>query len=86
MTASGQICKISYTAYCNTYCNMGQPHCNILRYTLCCIASPLILTLSKTCLGFHMSTLPEFHIYHFQYGKGKKKKSAFYTIKKMPNM
>ena len=30
MTTSGQICKMSYTAYCNTYCNMGQPYCNML--------------------------------------------------------
>ena len=28
-TTCGQICKMSYTAYCNTYCNMGQPYCNI---------------------------------------------------------
>ena len=30
MTTSGQICKMSYTAYCNMYCNMGQPYCNTL--------------------------------------------------------
>ena len=31
ITASGQICKMSYTAYCNTYCNMGQSiYCNTL--------------------------------------------------------
>ena len=36
MTSSGQICKMSYTAYCNTYCN-------ILQYIVafCHIVSPL---------------------------------------------
>ena len=34
MSTSGQICKMSYTAYCNTYCNMGQPYCNIPQYAL----------------------------------------------------
>ena len=41
MTTSGQICKMSYPAYCNTYCNMGQPYCNILQYAFCRIVSPL---------------------------------------------
>ena len=41
ITTSGQICKMSYTAYCNTYCNMGQPYCNILQYAFCRIVSPL---------------------------------------------
>ena len=41
MTTSGQICKMSYTAYCRTNCNMGQPYCNILQYAFCRIVSPL---------------------------------------------
>ena len=33
MTASVQICKMSvYTAYCNTYCDIGQWYCNKLQY------------------------------------------------------
>ena len=44
-TTSGQICKMSYTACCNTYCNMGQPYCNILQYAFCHIVSPLVLAL-----------------------------------------
>ena len=33
VTTTGQICEMSYTAYCNTYyyCNMGQPYCNLLQ-------------------------------------------------------
>ena len=42
MTTSGQICKMSNTAYCLTYCNMGQPYCNILQYAFCRIVSPLV--------------------------------------------
>ena len=41
MTTSGQICKMSYTAYCNTYCNICEPYCNILQYAFCRIVSPL---------------------------------------------
>ena len=41
MTTSGQICKISYTTYCNAYCNMGQSYCNLLQYAFCRIVSPL---------------------------------------------
>ena len=41
MTTSGQICKMSYAADWKTYCNMGQPYCNILQYAFCCIVSPL---------------------------------------------
>ena len=41
MTTSGQICEMSYTVYCNTYCNMGQPYCNILQYAFCHIVSTL---------------------------------------------
>ena len=37
MTTSGQICKMSYTAYCNTNCNRDQ------QYTFCYIVSPLVL-------------------------------------------
>ena len=44
MTTSGQICKMSYTAYCNMYCNMGQPYCNILQYAFCRIVSALLST------------------------------------------
>ena len=52
MTTSGQICKLSYTAYCNTYCNMGQPYCNILQYAFCCIVSPLMdINLSSKITG-----------------------------------
>ena len=40
MTKSGQICKMSHTAYCNTYCNMGQLYCNILQYAFCRIVLP----------------------------------------------
>ena len=49
MTTSGQICKMSYTAYCNTYCNMGQPYCNILQYTFCLIVSPLQTNIFIQC-------------------------------------
>ena len=47
MTTSGQIRKMSYTAYCNTYCNMGQQYCNILQYAFCGIVSPLENTVEK---------------------------------------
>ena len=42
VTTSGQICEILvYTAYCNTYCKMGQLYCIILQYTFYCIVSVL---------------------------------------------
>ena len=58
MTTNGQICKMSYTTYCNTYCNMGQPYCNVLQYAFCHIVSPLQgsvweLTLQQTCQCFN---------------------------------
>ena len=43
MTTSGQICKMSVAAYCKTYCNMGQPYCNKLKYAVCRIVLPLVI-------------------------------------------
>ena len=40
MTTSGQICKMSYTAYSNTYCNMGQPYCNICNMLFAVLFHP----------------------------------------------
>ena len=55
MTTSNQICKMPYTAYCNTYCNMGQPYCNILQYAFCRIVSPLQTNISIQCGVIWMS-------------------------------
>ena len=42
VTTSGQICEtLVCTAYCNTYCIMGQPYCNILQYAFYRIVSSL---------------------------------------------
>ena len=55
MTTSGQICKMSYTAYSNTYCDMGQLYCNILQYAFCRIFSPLQTNIFTQCGIIRMS-------------------------------
>ena len=47
-----------YTAYCNTYCNMDQPYCNILQYAFCCIVTTLVCSVldcpTERCKGIGM--------------------------------
>ena len=57
MTTNGQICKMSYTAYCNMYCNMGQVYCSILRYAFCRIVSPLIIKVKYGSLLLYICRL-----------------------------
>ena len=48
VTISRQIWEtLVYTAYCNTYCNMGQLYCNILQYAFYRIVSPLVASFQK---------------------------------------
>ena len=51
MITSGQICKMSYKAYCN----MSQPYCNILQYAFCHIVSPPQYMIFKIPYGTHSS-------------------------------
>ena len=57
MTTSGQICKMSYTAYCSTYCNMGQPYCKILQYAFCRIVAPLFLEVEISHFNISIKTV-----------------------------
>ena len=48
VTTSGQIWEMLVnTAYCNTYCTMGQPYCNMLQYASNRIISLLFINFSR---------------------------------------